>query len=182
MNEDILCIDRFLKGEERGFEELVRRYQDRVLNIVRSLTGKDAESEDIAQEVFMKVYYGLKSFKKDSRFSTWLYRITVNTTYSFRRGKKVFFEGAEALENSPDPRKDPGVALLAKEREAMLRKAMDDVPINFRTALVLKDVEGLSYTEISEVLGCRIGTVESRIYRARQFLRESLLKLKGGAV
>ncbi|MDD5247213.1 MAG: sigma-70 family RNA polymerase sigma factor, partial [Candidatus Omnitrophica bacterium] len=90
MNEDSLYIERFLSGENSAFEALVRKYQNRVLNIVYSLIGKDRESEDIVQDVFLKVYHGLESFNGRSRFSTWLYRITVNTTYDFLRRRRRF--------------------------------------------------------------------------------------------
>lgn len=182
MNEDTLYIEQFLDGDENGFEALVRKYQDRVLNIVHSLIGKDRESEDMAQEVFLKVYYGLRSFKKHSRFSTWLYRIVVNTTYSFLRKRGNFVNDENVLENSAAAGENPKDALLMKEREAIFRKALAKVPVKFRAAMVLKDIEGLSYKEIAEVLSCRIGTVESRIYRAREFLREELLKLGGEAI
>jgi RNA polymerase sigma-70 factor (ECF subfamily) len=182
MNEDILCIEQFLNGDDKGFEMLVRKYQDRVLNIIYSLVGKDRESEDIAQEVFLKVYYNLKSFRQHSQFSTWLYRIVANTAYSFlrKRGNLVNDEGA--IENSVTGHKNPREALSAKERGTILQKALAKVPIKFRAAVVFKDIEGLSYIEIAKILKCRIGTVESRIYRARQSLREELLKLGGEAV
>lgn len=179
MNEDILYIEQFLSGEEKGFEMLVRKYQDRVLNIVYSLIGRDRESEDIAQEAFLKVYNNLDSFNRRCQFSTWLYRIVVNTAYDFLRRRKHIVSDNGILENSPAPYAGPKNALLAKERDALVQKALGNVPVIYRTAVVLKDIEGLSYIEISQVLRCSIGTVESRIYRARQFLKEELLKLGG---
>ena len=107
MSEEITCIERFLAGENEGFEILVRKYQGRVLNIVYSLVGQDREAEDIMQEVFLKVYDNLKGFKQKSQFSTWLYRITVNTTYDFLRKRKVlaeegFFDKIVAFYGRPD--------------------------------------------------------------------------------
>ena len=182
MNDDSLYIEQFLAGDERGFEMLVRRYQDKVLNIVYSLIGRDMESEDIAQEVFLKVYHGLRRFRGRSRFSTWLYRITVNMTYDFLRRRRNLFSDEDALKKSIAVGEGPGDALLRKEREGLIRGALRKVPLKYRTALVLKDIEGLSYIEIARVLRCNIGTVESRIYRARQSLREGLLNLGGGAI
>ena len=182
MNEDIIYIEQFLAGEEKGFEMLVRKYQDRVLNIVYSLIGRDRESEDIAQEVFLKVYRSLRSFRQRCQFSTWLYRIVVNTAYDFLRRRRNLVSDEGVLERSAAVCEGPKDALLMREREAMIQKALGSIPIKYRTAVVLKDIEGLSYIEISRVLRCSIGTVESRIYRARQFLKEELLKFGGEAI
>lgn len=179
MNDDNLYVQRFLEGEEKGFEALVRKYQDRVLNIVYSLVGRNNESEDISQDVFLKVYHGLKSFKQQSQFSTWLYRIVVNTTYDALRKRRNFVYDDGILEEKADNRDGPNDLLLRSEKETMIQDALGKIPVKYRTALVLKDIEGLSYIEISRVLCCRIGTVESRIYRARQFLKEELLKFSG---
>jgi RNA polymerase sigma-70 factor, ECF subfamily len=179
MDEDIQYIDQFLEGQIKGFEALVRKYQNRVLNIVYSLIGRDQESEDIMQEVFMKVYHHLEGFKKSSQFLTWLYRITVNTTYDFLRKRKYLVNDEEQLalsaSNMPGPRED----LLIREKEAIIQKALGKIPLKFRAAVVLKDIEDLSYQQIAEVLHCRIGTVESKIYRARQCLKAELLKSEG---
>ena len=176
MNEDILCIERFISGEEEGFERLVRKYQNRVLNIVYSLIGQDRESEDISQEAFLKVYHNLIYFKKQSQFSTWLYRIVVNTAYDFLRKRKNFVSNEGALETKLFTCEGPRDTLLLKEKEAQIQKALDNIPLKFRAAVVLKDIEGLSYAEISKVLSCSVGTVESKIYRGRQFLKNELLK------
>jgi len=180
MNEDLLCIEQFLNGEEKGFEVLVKKYQDRALNIVYSIIGQDRESEDIVQEVFLKIYHNLKGFKRKSQFSTWLYRIIVNTVYDFLRKRKNL-EGVsdDSLKETIATYPCPKDVLLMKEREAIIQKALKSVPLKYRTAVVLKDIEGLSYIEISRALRCSIGTVESRIYRARQFLREELIRLGG---
>lgn len=182
MDEDTLFIHKFLDGDEKGFEALVNKYQDRVLNIACSIAGKDRDGEDIAQETFLKVYYGLKSFKRNAQFSTWLYRIAVNTAYSCMRKRDRYVKDENVLEASISTDAGPKDALLIKEKQAMLKKALMKVPVKFRAAMVLKDIEGLSYAEISKVLNCRIGTVESKIYRARQFLKEELLKIEGGAI
>jgi len=177
IDEDVLCVETFLKGADRGFEDLVRRYENRVLNIIYSLIRSDSESRDIAQEVFLKVYHNLESFRRQSRFSTWLYRITVNTVYDFLRKRKNITQDAVFFEPLAASDQGPREVLLAKEKGEIVRLALAKVPFKFRSALVLKDIENLSYLEISEVLHCSLGTVESKIYRARKFLKQELLKL-----
>ncbi len=178
-NEDNLYIEQFLAGDEKGFEMLVKKYQNRALNIVYSLIGRDGESEDITQEVFLKVYRNLRSFRERSQFSTWLYRIVVNTTYDFSRRRRHFVNNEGILNNIASGRRGPGDTLLGKEKERMIQMALKNVPFKFRVALVLKDIDGLSYIEIAGVLRCSIGTVESKIYRARKFLKTELLRSRG---
>jgi len=180
MDEDILCIERFLSGDAGGFTMLVRKYQNRVLNIVYSLIGKDGESEDISQEVFLKIYHSLSSFRQNCRFSTWLYRVAVNTTYDFLRKRKNLVNDEIAIENSISSYDGPDEVLAKKEEKTMLEKVLAGTPLEYRAALVLKDVEGLNYKQIAEILGCGMGTVASKIYRGREFLKEELLKLKEG--
>lgn len=179
MDDDSVYIEEFLQGKEEGFEMLVRKYQNRILNIVYSLIGNDRESEDIMQEVFLKVYDNVKFFRRQSQFSTWLYRIVINTSYDFLRKRKNTISDDVAFEKNAFTAEKPHDSLLAEERAVILQKALESIPLHFRAALVLKDVDGLSYNEISRVLHCSIGTVESRIYRARQFMREKLLTFKG---
>lgn len=182
MNEDILYIERFINGDQEGFEMLVRKYQNRALNIVYSLIGGDRESEDIVQEVFLKIYHNIGAFKQRSQFSTWLYRITVNTTYDFLRKRKNLVSEESAIQKVTNTSQGPKEALLIKEKEEMIQKALGKVPLKYRAAVVLKDIEGLSYLEIAKILHCRLGTVESRIYRARQFLKEQLRGFEGGLI
>ncbi|MDD4294431.1 MAG: sigma-70 family RNA polymerase sigma factor [Candidatus Omnitrophica bacterium] len=179
MSEDITYIDRFLEGDEKGFEMLVMKYHNRALNIVYSLIGRDSESEDIVQEAFCRVYNGLKSFKRSASFATWFYRIVVNMTYDFLRKRRRSVVNDNVIENAVSDTPGPDDLLIIKERERIINKALAAVPLRFRTALVLKDVEGLSYRKIAEVLKCRIGTVESKIYRARQFLRKEVGNVRG---
>jgi RNA polymerase sigma-70 factor (ECF subfamily) len=173
MDEDIRYIERFLAGEHAGFEALVKKYQSRVLNIVYSMIGRDRDCDDIMQDVFLKVYHHLRGFNRASRFSTWLYRIVANSVYDLLRRRKTLVLDNDALETRASKDDDPQEALLAKE-------ALNRVPSAYRMAIVLKDIEGLSYEEISHVLRCRIGTVESKIFRGRQYLREAILKGEGG--
>ncbi len=185
MAEDVFYIEQFLDGEEKAFEALVRKYQNRVLNIVFSLVGKDRESEDIAQEAFLKAYRGLKGFRRRCSFSTWLYRIVMNTAYDFLRKRKDAVTEEEDLGQSADAcggHEDVLFVLLKEEKEALIQEALNKIPLAYRAAVILKDIEGLSYAEISKILSCRIGTVESRIYRARQLLRKELMKFGGDVI
>jgi len=179
MDEDYIFIKQFIDGDEKGFQMLVKKYQNRILNIVYSILGQDRESEDITQEVFIKVYKNLGSFKANSQFSTWLYRIAVNTTYDLLRKRKHFIiknNVPEALEIKADKPQD---ILIKREKEEQIRKALEKLPFKYRLAVILKDIDGLPYIEIAKVLGCSIGTVESRLYRGRQLLRDILVDLKG---
>lgn len=168
--EDEVLIERFLSGDEEGFAMLVRKYQDRVANIIYSLTDQRRNADDIAQEVFIKVYNGLRWFKKKSEFTTWLYRITVNTTYNYikKEERLVPVDAIEQTERSSWPQ------LESREKQELVNRALKKLPFNFRSAIVLKEIEGLSYKDIAKSLGCRIGTVESRLFRARQMLRRML--------
>ncbi len=177
MEEDNVLIKQFLEGDIRGFEMLVRKYQNRVLNIIYSVIGQDGESEDITQEVFIKVYNSLRAFNAKAQFSTWLYRISVNTTYDFLRKRKHFVSEEEIPEIETRPQEGAAEILHIKEREELLRKSLEALPFKYRTAVVLKDIDGLGYRQIAKILGCSIGTVESRLYRGRQLLKERLLPL-----
>lgn len=174
--EDYLLIDKFLSGEEEGFETLVKKYQNYIVNIVYSLIGQNSYVEDIAQEVFIKVYKNLSSFKKKCAFSTWLYRITVNTTYNYVKGKKenISFDsaGIDFCANT-----NINAEIESKEKDQIIQKAIENLPFKYRTVVVFKDIQGFSYAEIAKILGCRIGTVESRLFRARAILKERLSPL-----
>ena len=170
-DQDLLIIEDFLLGKEGAFDILVKKYQDRILNIVYSIIGKDLESQDITQEIFLKVYNNLKYFRKKSKFSTWLYRITINTICDFLRKRRKFFDISyfdKGLASTPEEE------LMKKEDEEFLINLLSKIPLKYRTAFVLKEIDNLNYKEIAEILHCSIGTVESRIYRARQFLKNLL--------
>jgi len=182
MPNDEFYVEEFLSGRKEAFEMLVRKYQNRILNIVYSLIGQDQESEDIVQEVFLKVYHHLKSFKKKAQFSTWLYRIAVNTVYDFLRQRRQKITKDFTLEKIATSYDNPQEAYFKKEKEKMLKIALSKVPLKYRTALIFKDIDDLSYEEIARILNCRLGTVESRIYRARQILKNEFLKLSAGLI
>jgi len=174
--EDYALIDRFLSGAEEAFDMLVRRHQNRVINIVYSLTGQNPHAQDIAQEVFIKVYSNLGTFEKKAAFSTWLYRITVNTTYNYLKARREHVS-LDDIQEPEDSRKTSLAELEQKERQGLISKAIESLPFKYRKILVLKDIEGLAYIDIAKVVGCRIGTVESRLFRARLMLKKILTPL-----
>ncbi len=161
-------------GSREAFGQLVSRYQVPVYRVVRGILGSPSESEDVAQEVFLKAYANLAKFRGDSGFFTWLYRIAVNE--ALRARKRRAFANADALPEveappiAPPEEDAPTLATLEK----LLRKLSDE----FRAIVVLRDIEGLSYSEIAESLEIPLGTVESRLFRARQELRTLWRKSK----
>lgn len=171
MDQDLELINQFKSGKLEGFEMLVKKYYNRVINIIRSLTYDSHDAQDIAQEAFLKVYHQIDSFRNEAKFSSWLYRVTVNTAYDFLRRRKnntVYLEDVD-YERIVD-QQDSG-DILAKE---LVWDALKKVPFEFRSVLALREIEGLSYGEIAQALKIRIGTVESRLYRARQMLKNIL--------
>ncbi|MEA3328499.1 MAG: sigma-70 family RNA polymerase sigma factor [Candidatus Omnitrophota bacterium] len=175
--EDAKLIEMFISGNQRGFEMLVKKHQNRVNNIVYSLTGSIDSADDISQEVFIKIYKNLSSFRKKAKFSTWLYRITVNTVYTYLKKQKRYIP----LDLGRIPDVSGNIAsngLGCREKQRLLKRAIEQLPFNYRSVVILKDIEGLSYKNIAKSLGCRIGTVESRLFRARRLLKKMLVEDK----
>lgn len=184
---DDVLIRSCLAGEQIAFDRLVIRYKDRVFNLCLRLLGDYHDANDCAQETFIKMYRALPRFRFESAFSTWLYRIAVNTckssrtSRSFRMKKKtVSFDGLHAgaqqsLEGSSgNPHPTPEAQLLRRERERVLQAAIDTLSKDHRTVVVLRDIEGLSYDEIGGIMGLNLGTVKSKLSRARLTLRKKL--------
>jgi RNA polymerase sigma-70 factor (ECF subfamily) len=178
---DAELIEAILAGSEAAFATLVERYQDRVVRLLSRYCRDQVECEDLAQEVFLKVFRKLHTFQGDSQFFTWLYRIAVNAATdhisraSTRRLKLV--EDDAALDEHNERDDSPLAPLLSAELAGAVRAIVDALPEKFRTVLVLREYEDLSYTEIAEVLGVQMGTVESRLFRARQRVKEALERL-----
>lgn len=178
---DAELVEAILAGSETAFATLVERYQDRVVRLCGRYCRDQVECEDLAQDVFLKVFRKLHTFQGDSQFFTWLYRIAVNAATdhlaraSTRRLKLV--EDDEAFDARTARVDDPSAPLVAAETAAAVRAIVDALPEKFRTILVLREFEDLSYTEIAEVLQIQIGTVESRLFRARQRVKEAMLRL-----
>jgi RNA polymerase sigma-70 factor (ECF subfamily) len=187
-HEDAELVDEALGGNPLSFQLLVERYQDRIFGLARHYTKNAVEIEDIAQDTFLKAYRRLATFQRQSAFSTWLYRIAVNTALDFlKRAGRSPVQAVEDPELTAAPARGQagsGVSLSAPDarlgREEVARvtaAVLAELPEIFRTVLVLREFEDLSYQEMADVLGISIGTVESRLFRARARFKEALLRL-----
>jgi RNA polymerase sigma-70 factor (ECF subfamily) len=178
--DDRRLIADSLAGRTSAFGELVRRYQDRLFNAVLRVVDNAEDAADVVQDAFLNAYQSLNSFKGDSEFFTWLYRIAFNAAISLRRKRKAvlsFDGGDERTATEPvDPSEftRPGVALERSEEDAQLLAAMARLSPEHRAVLVLKDLEGQKYEDIAAVLDVPIGTIRSRLHRARLELRDLL--------
>jgi RNA polymerase sigma-70 factor, ECF subfamily len=166
-------------GDRQAFDELVRRHQGAIVNLARAMTGGSPDAEDLAQEAFIRAWKGLGTFRGDSAFRTWLHGIALNVVRTHRgrlaRLREFLFD--RAGEGDRDPIEMAAVDDRLEERVALrqrIDRALAQLPAELRTALVLRDVQGFEYREIADALGVPIGTVESRIFRARQRLRPLL--------
>ena len=184
---DLELVKAFQEGRKESFDELVVRHQDRVFNICFRMLGNYEDANDCAQDTFIRVYRSLARFRRQSSFSTWLYRIAVNTcknrlsSSAFRRERSVLRingskdgDGDERSMEIGDSTHTPNGAFERREREALIQDAIQSLPDKQRTVVVLRDVEGLSYEEIAEITGMNLGTVKSRIARARERLKHLL--------
>jgi len=185
-NTDQQLVDRVFKGDKHAFDLLVLRYQHRILGLISRFIRDPAEVEDVAQEAFIKAYRALPKFRGDSAFYTWLYRIAINTAknYMVARGRRppatdMDVEDAEFLENNA-PLIEIGTPEANQEKDDLQRvinEAIEDLPEDLRTAFTLREFSGLSYEEITEIMGCPVGTVRSRIFRARETLDKKIRPL-----
>ena len=176
-------VERLKQGDETAFKTIVEQWQDMVYNTILGIVQNETEAEDLAQDVFIKVFEKISTFKGDSKFSTWLYRIATTTALDHLRSKKRkkrfgFLQsltgiGGDEKEQIPDFH-HPGVKLDNKERAAVLFKAIDALPENQKSAYMLHKLEGLSYRDVSEVLNTTVSAVESLMSRANQNLRKQL--------
>lgn len=174
LDDDFSLIKRFIDGEESVFGELLKRHKEKVRNIIY-LTLSNADGvDDIAQEVFITVYRHLKNFRFESQFTTWLYRITINKCKDHLRKKNIrsiFL---------PLKDEEPVFESINEDTDIkhIVRNAIATLPDKLRIPLVLKDLEGFSYQEIADTMECEIGTVKSRIFRAREALKKTLKPLE----
>ena len=178
MDRDVFLVERCLGGDEEACEALVRRYQDRVFSLVYRIIGGTDQVEDIAQEAFLKAFRSLKSFRGGSSFYTWLYRITVNTALNALRSQgrrqEASLEDLGGLEFLVDPDAGPAESAARRQLASRVREAIDQLDEQYRTIVYLRELEDLSYEEIAEVVELPVGTVKSRLFRARQHLKELL--------
>ena len=177
-------IDECLKGRTAAFGELVRRYQDRLFNTVYRLVDSAEDAQDVVQEAFLHAYQSLDRFKRDSQFFTWLYRIAVNSAISLRRKQKSIIRLHQAGEGQgtvPEPTdlseySQPDQALERADEERRIQAALNRLSPEHRAVLILKDLEDQKYETMAEILQVPIGTIRSRLHRARLELREVLEK------
>jgi len=179
--DDPTLIAQSLRGDTAAFGELVHRHQDRLYNTVYRLLDNAEDAQDVVQEAFLNAYQSLRLFKGDAQFFTWLYRIAVNSAISLRRKRRVVLTtdtppaGRVILEPMDDSEfTNPSHALERAEDERRLQNALNRLTPEYRTVLVLKEIEGLKYEEIAAALQVPIGTVRSRLHRARLELRQQL--------
>ena len=172
LDDDFSLIKRFIDGDDSVFQLLVKRHKEKVRNIIYLTISNSSSVDDIAQEVFITVYKNLKHFRFESQFTTWLYRITVNKCKDHLRKinvRKIFIPIKEAAGET-----GRGIDAENKDVSNIVMNAISELPAKLRVPLLLKDIEGFSYQEISETLRCEMGTVKSRIFRAREGLRNIL--------
>ncbi len=187
---DQQLVEQVQRGNKRAFDMLVIKYQRRLARLLSRFIRDPAEVEDITQETFIKAYRALPSFRGDSAFYTWLYRIGVNTAKNFlvSQGRKLpatvngfgteemeNFEGADQLREVNTPESE----LMGKQVAQTVNQALEALPEELRTAIILREIEGLSYEEIADIMNCPIGTVRSRIFRAREAVADKLRPLLG---
>ena len=184
---DQLLVERVQAGERQAFDLLVAKYQRRLMRLVSRIVHDPAEAEDVVQETFIKAYRAIRHFRGDSAFYTWLYRIGINTAKNFlasqsRRTPTSTESDAEQAESfdSGEQLRDintPESVLASRQIARTVNAAMDALPLDLRTAIVLREIEGLSYEDIADIMACPIGTVRSRIFRARDVIAEKLKPL-----
>jgi RNA polymerase sigma-70 factor (ECF subfamily) len=176
MPDEAALVERLRAGEAPAFEELVRRYQHRVFGVAVRMLRNAAEAEEAAQEVFLRVYRAVDEFRGEARLSTWLYAITSRVCLT-RLGsgeRRLLREGEETLTRLASGEATPGAALERSELAAALHRAIAELPEERRIVVVLRDLEGLAYEEIAGALDLPLGTVRSRLHRARMDLKEKL--------
>lgn len=183
---DQQLVERVQKGDKRAFDMLVIKYQHKILSIIGRYVKDASEVQDVAQEAFIKAYRALPNFRGDSAFYTWLYRIAINTAknYLVSRNRRPpssdvevedaeYYAGGEALHDMGTPEHN----LYRDELQKVVDKAISELPEDLRTAVTLREMEGLSYEEIADVMACPVGTVRSRIFRAREAIEKAMAPL-----
>lgn len=183
---DRQLVQRVQQGDKKAYDLLVLKYQHRIAGLVSRFIRDPHEVQDVTQEAFIKAYRALAGFRGESQFYTWLYRIAINTSKNYLLARKrrppsgdvdiedaVFFEDETALKDIASPERN----LMRDQLMSAVNEAIKGLPEDLRTALTLREYDDLSYEEIAEVMGCPIGTVRSRIFRAREMVDETIKPL-----
>lgn len=183
---DQQLVERVQKGDKRAFDLLVLKYQHKIFAVISRFIRDHSEVQDVAQDAFIKAYKALPNFRGESAFYTWMYRIAINTAknYLVARNRRPpasdldvddaeFYSGSEAMQEMNTPERN----LLRDELQAVIDQAFRDLPEDLRMAVTLREIDGLSYEEIAEAMECPIGTVRSRIFRAREAIDKKIQPL-----
>jgi RNA polymerase sigma-70 factor (ECF subfamily) len=189
---DLGLVRRVQRGERGAYDLLVLKYQHKVVKLVMRYLRDPADAEDVAQEAFIKAYRALPQFRGDSAFYTWLYRIAINTAknalaardrnpVSYELDMQNNDESSNVVNRLRDPETPEGLALTEEIRETV-NQAIESLPEDLRTAIVLREIEGLSYEEIAASMDCPVGTVRSRIFRAREAIDRRLREVFDGGL
>jgi RNA polymerase sigma-70 factor (ECF subfamily) len=168
-------IQKCLAGQQQYFEELVTRYKKLIFSVVYNMINDKEEVSDISQEVFIRIYKALDRYNPEYKFSTWAVRIATNLCLDIHRKKKVDSTPIEEIEDFSDGIDTPEASYIQKERSEKIRKAIHSLPEKYRTPIILFHQNGLSYEEMTKVLGEPMTIIKNRLYRARLMLREALM-------
>ena len=187
---DKQLVERVQRGDQRAYDLLVLKYQHKIFGLISRYVKDSDEIQDVAQEAFIKAYRALPNFRGESAFYTWLYRIAINTAKNYlvsrsRRPPSVdvdaadaeFYDGASGLRDTDNPEN----VLFGNELKQVVDNAIAALPEDLRTALTLREFDGLSYEDIADVMDCPVGTVRSRIFRAREAVDEKVKAQMGGS-
>jgi len=173
--DDTYLIELFKQDSEKAFRRILDKYQDRIFNLCVYMLRSREDAQEAAQDAFIKAYRGLKDFTPRASLYTWLYRISINTCIDYTRKYRVsFVDDEDAIVEIASPEPSPEALSQSREVTAIVQKALESLTPDFRAIIVLREMEELSYDEIAEVLQVSIGTVKSRISRAREELRQHL--------
>lgn len=176
-------VKRVQRGDQAAFDLLFVRYQNKVVNLIARYVSDQEETLDVAQEAFIKAYRALPRFRGDSQFYTWLYRIAINTAKNHLVARSRRPPGVDVDVDETEYRDDasalregetPEAALARDQLEACIQQALADLPEDLKSALTLREFDGLSYEQIADIMGCPVGTVRSRIFRAREFVDQRM--------
>ncbi len=182
---DVDLVRRVKQRDSLAFDELVRRHQDRIMNACVRMVGDYEDARDLCQETFVKAYRAVADFEERSQFGTWIYRIAINLCLSYHRSGKRSIERpmphpkkdeSRPEHQVPDLSMEPQSAVLGREAQEVVQRAIAQLDDEYRSVIVLREIQGLSYEEVAEVLSVPIGTVRSRLHRAREALKETLSK------
>ncbi|MCX5872486.1 MAG: sigma-70 family RNA polymerase sigma factor [Deltaproteobacteria bacterium] len=183
MEDDLQLIKGTLGGDFRAFENIVEKYQGKIFRHLRKMVNDPSLAEDLLQDTFLNAYRGLNSFSGASSFSTWLFRIATNSALMYLRKErpetveyddKVLTDSVDVLTPSPAFVSTPLEILLSLEGKAKIEEAIDQLPLIYRSVVILRDVEGFSLEEVANILGASIPAIKSRLHRARNIVRETL--------